>query len=115
MYYAPHLSDEGAYVFLTLISAEDAAAVTADKIAESATAIAALANDGDISGNGEIRVMDAQIVYNIVNSKYEDVSAFSVKQWLEADVNGDGAINADDAASIQYRLHYGAWDFDAAA
>jgi hypothetical protein len=114
MYYAPHLSDDGAYVFLTLISAE-AAAVTADKIAESATAIAALANDGDISGNGELRVMDAQIVYNIVNDKYEDVSAFSVKQWLEADVDGDGAITADDAASIQYRLHYGVWDFNAAA
>ncbi len=75
---------------------------------EAATQVARASRTGDVSGNGVVDIVDAQIAYDLAS---KDASALTAavtqRMWLEADVNGDGAVDAADARAIQYLCHKG--------
>lgn len=56
---------------------------------------------GDINNNGEVSVVDAQVVYDMVMLVYQDFDSIAMPFWLAADVNSDGFLDAADARAIQ--------------
>lgn len=55
----------------------------------------------DVNMTGKIDASDAQLTYNIYNAMYAGFTEnVTVQKYLRADVNGDAAINVNDAAAI---------------
>jgi hypothetical protein len=65
-----------------------------------------LAYDGNLNG-GEVRVSDAQIVYDIIagHANYNTLDGLGVEARLAADVNGDGSVDQDDIDAILNIIH----------
>jgi hypothetical protein len=97
--------------YVTYIVGADVTEATAETVA--ATTDVAPVPDGDINGDSVLEIVDAQIVYDLAKGIYDgdaDCTTLTVAQRLKADANGDGAVTADDAYAIQYKLHYGTWN-----
>jgi hypothetical protein len=101
MYWSSKLNT---YLFIVEESDYDRDGITAGASADDAKE---LAYDGDVSGDGKIRISDAQIVYDIVNAhtNYQSIDGLSVEARLRADVNGDGEVTADDITVIKNIIH----------
>jgi hypothetical protein len=59
---------------------------------------------GDVNGDGEFKVQDAQLAYSLYNGKYDSESTrglVSDLDRLRADINGDGTVDTQDARAIQ--------------
>lgn len=55
----------------------------------------------DVNMTGLVDASDAQLTYNIYNAMYDGfIADVTVEKYLRADVNGDAAINVEDAAAI---------------
>lgn len=55
----------------------------------------------DVNMTGLVDASDAQLTYNIYNAMYAGfITDVTVEKYLRADVNGDAAINVNDAAAI---------------
>ncbi len=86
----------------TLIDTASASALTD----ESFTLVAASSSDliaqemGDVTNNGLVNIVDAQVVYDMA-SKYYSYASFSLCDWLCADMNNDYVLDAADALTVQ--------------
>jgi hypothetical protein len=105
-------SKQNAYLYIVADSVTGDAAMA--NIA-AGTANANLAYDGEVNGVAGVDVFDAQTVYDLTrgDSAYRSDTGFatlSVKQRLEADINGDGALTTADAYAVQHYIHYGSFE-----
>ncbi len=67
--------------------------------------------DGDINKSGKVNIIDTQTAYDLAcGNVYSDYSKLSMEQWLSADFNADGAIDAPDAFAIQVYVHTKVYD-----
>ena len=103
-------SDEyNAYCWL-VISAESGEtvkneALAAICVAQEGAGSVKVAYDGDVNQSREVDVNDAQLTYDMYQAKlYEDFTRVTMDKFLEADANGDGVVNVEDAAAIVAEL-----------
>ena len=92
-----------AYAYL-VISADGLEAVKAEaaakvKVAEG-TAAGTVDYSGDVNGTKVIDVNDAQLTYDMYNTKYSSFDVVSMLKFLNADVSGDKTVNVSDATAI---------------
>ena len=92
-----------AYAYL-VISADNLEAVKAEaagkvKVAEG-TAAGTVDCTGDVNGTKVIDVNDAQLTYDMYNTKYSSFDVVSMLKFLNADVSGDKKVNTADATAI---------------
>ena len=91
----------GAYMYIA------DSALTAQEILAKITSVTGGAGNetlgykGEIDQNAGVSVQDAQIVYALYTGGYPQLGALSVKARLEADVNGDGAVDMLDVRMVQ--------------
>lgn len=81
---------------LETVKAEAAAKV---KVAEG-TAAGTVDYTGDVNGTKVIDVNDAQLTYDMYNTKYSSFDVVSMLKFLNADVSGDKKVNVTDATAI---------------
>ena len=61
--------------------------------------------DSDVNQTGAVDINDAQLTYDMYQAKmYAGFDTVTMDKFLEADVNGDGAVNVDDAAAVVAQL-----------
>ena len=92
-----------AYAYL-VISADNLEAVKAEaaakvKVAEG-TSAGTVDYRGDVNGTGLTDVNDAQLTYDMYNTKYSSFDVVSMLKFLNADVSGDKKVNTADATAI---------------
>ena len=92
-----------AYAYL-VISADSLETVKAEaaakvKVAEG-TAAGTVDYSGDVNGTKVVDVNDAQLTYDMYNTKYSSFDVVSMLKFLNADVNGDKKVNVTDATAI---------------
>ena len=92
-----------AYAYL-VISADNLETVKAEaagkvKVAEG-TAAGTVDYTGDVNGTKVVDVNDAQLTYDMYNTKYSSFDVVSMLKFLNADVNGDKKVNTADATAI---------------
>ena len=92
-----------AYAYL-VISADGMETVKAEaagkvKVAEG-TAAGTVDYSGDVNGTKVIDVNDAQLTYDMYNTKYSSFDVVSMLKFLNADVSGDKKVNVTDATAI---------------
>lgn len=92
-----------AYAYL-VISADNLEAVKAEaaakvKVAEGASA-GTVDYSGDVNGTKVVDVNDAQLTYDMYNTKYSSFDVVSMLKFLNADVSGDKTVNVSDATAI---------------
>lgn len=92
-----------AYAYL-VISADGLETVKAEaagkvKVAEG-TAAGTVDYSGDVNGTKVIDVNDAQLTYDMYNTKYSSFDVVSMLKFLNADVSGDKKVNVTDATAI---------------
>ncbi len=92
-----------AYAYL-VISADGLEAVKAEaaakvKVAEG-TAAGTVDYSGDVNGTKVVDVNDAQLTYDMYNTKYSSFDVVSMLKFLNADVSGDKKVNTADATAI---------------
>lgn len=92
-----------AYAYL-VISADNLEAVKAEaaakvKVAEG-TSAGTVDYSGDVNGTGLTDVNDAQLTYDMYNTKYSSFDVVSMLKFLNADVSGDKTVNVSDATAI---------------
>ena len=91
------------WCYETLVNASDAKQITESSFSSTA----ASQNDpimprrGDVSGNGRVNVVDAQLAYDIACNRFTDYLSISMGGWLAANFNNDFALDASDAFAIQ--------------
>lgn len=95
--------DGSCYVFFVTADTTELQALKAITVAEGTNTV--LTYDGDVNGNGNVMIDDAQLVYDLSTSwsGYLADTAFttvSMFNRLEADVNGDGVVDVTDARVI---------------
>lgn len=95
---------DGAYAYLVIsdkmLDEVKAEAEKAGQITE-VNGIAQTFNvNGDVNGTGLVDINDAQLVYNIYNTKYDSFETTTIKMFLAADVNKDREVSALDAAAV---------------
>lgn len=81
---------------LETVKAEAAAKV---KVAEG-TAAGTVDYSGDVNGTKVVDVNDAQLTYDMYNTKYSSFDVASMLKFLNADVSGDKKVNVTDATAI---------------
>ncbi len=64
---------------------------------------------GDVNGNGEVNIVDAQIAYDISCGVYADSPSLSA-MLVAADVNEDGTVDSADAFAIQRYVMTGSFE-----
>lgn len=92
-----------AYAYL-VISADNLETVKAEaaakvKVAEG-TSAGTVDYSGDVNGTGLTDVNDAQLTYDMYNTKYSSFDVVSMLKFLNADVSGDKKVNTADATAI---------------
>lgn len=92
-----------AYAYL-VISADNLETVKAEaagkvKVAEG-TAAGTVDYSGDVNGTKVVDVNDAQLTYDMYNTKYSSFDVVSMLKFLNADVSGDKKVNVTDATAI---------------
>jgi hypothetical protein len=66
--------------------------------------------NGDVDGDGEVEIIDAQLTYELFKGLFnsaESLSTVSIAARLSADANNDGQIDKADALAVQTLLHAG--------
>ena len=59
---------------------------------------------GDVDENGSVDMIDAQLIRDLYNAKYDRFDAFSMMRFLRADVNGDCKADIRDAAWVTWKI-----------
>ena len=92
-----------AYAYL-VISADNLEAVKTEAAAKVTVADGTSAGNvdysGDVNGTKVVDVNDAQLTYDMYNTKYSSFDVVSMLKFLNADVSGDKKVNTADAAAI---------------
>ena len=100
---APMYLENGKYV--ALVTADEAKALKNASFTVAAGTAVEVSHNGDMNTNGKVNIVDAQIAYDVATNVYTDFSKVSMLQWLNGNVNVDGALDAVDAHAIQYYAH----------
>lgn len=92
---------DGSWVYLVMVedgtlTAEDAK----DKIVSAEMDYTTLSKTCDVNGTGKVDVNDAQLVYDLYNTKYADFTQVSMEKFLKADTTADGKVDVADATAI---------------
>lgn len=92
---------DGSWVYLVMV---DEGTLTADdakaKITSAQATFTTLEQTYDVNETGKVDVNDAQLVYDLYNTKYQDFTAVSMQKFLKADTNADGKVDVADATAI---------------
>lgn len=95
---------DGAYAYLVIsdktLDEVKAEAEKAGQITEVGGTAQTFNVNGDVNGTGLVDINDAQLVYNIYNTKYDSFETTTMKMFLAADVNKDREVSALDAAAV---------------
>lgn len=95
---------DGAYAYLVIsdktLDEVKAEAEADGKITEVDGAAQTFKTDGDVNGTGLVDINDAQLVYNIYNTKYNSFDTTTMKMFLAADMNNDRTVSSLDAAAV---------------
>lgn len=95
---------DGAYAYLVIsdktLDEVKAEAEKAGQITEVGGIAQTFNVNGDVNGTGLVDINDAQLVYNIYNTKYDSFETTTMKMFLAADVNKDREVSALDAAAV---------------
>ena len=100
---APMYLENGKYV--ALVTADEAKTLKNASFTVAAGTAVEVSHNGDMNTNGKVNIVDAQIAYDVATNVYTDFSKVSMLQWLNGNVNVDGALDAVDAHAIQYYAH----------
>ena len=99
---------DGAYAYLVISDKsldEVKAEVEADGKITEVTGTAQTFNvNGDVNGTGLVDINDAQLVYNIYNTKYDSFDTTTMAMFLAADVNGSKTVDVKDAAAVVAKI-----------
>ena len=88
-----------AYCYLVI--AQTSEAITADKLGLQTGNAVSIEYDMDVNHSGKVDMNDAQLTYNLYNSKYQSFSStVTMEKLLRADVNGSGNVDTEDACAI---------------
>lgn len=75
------------------------------KVTRSGAVRLSLGNENnDVNQTGFVDINDAQLTYDLLNSKYLDFTTINMVQFLKADVNADKRVNVADAAKIAHEI-----------
>ena len=95
---------DGAYAYLVIsdktLDEVKAEAGADGKITEVDATAQTFKTDGDVNGTGLVDINDAQMVYNMYNTKYDSFDTTTMKMFLAADVNNDKTVSSLDAAAV---------------
>ncbi|MDR3148712.1 MAG: FIVAR domain-containing protein [Oscillospiraceae bacterium] len=94
--------EEGSFVYIIDAELTGVQAKALITTADSGTNVS-ISYNGDVNGDGEFKVQDAQLAYALYNGKYDSESTrglVSDLDRLRADVNGDGTVDTQDARAI---------------
>jgi len=69
-------------------------------IAQTSGSAAEILYDKDVNRTGLVDINDAQMTYNMYNAYYAGIGEATMQMFLEADVNNDKTVDAQDAAII---------------
>lgn len=69
--------------------------------------ITAVAEKGDVNGNGQVNIVDAQIAYDVATGKLSSDTQDYELYRKRSEVNEDGIIDAADAFAIQHAALFG--------
>lgn len=98
----------GAYAYLVISDKtldEVRAEAEADgKITEVPGTAQTFKTDGDVNGTGLVDINDAQLVYNIYNTKYNSFDTTTMAMFLAADVNNSKTVDVKDAAAVVAKI-----------
>lgn len=93
---------DNAWCWLVIVN--EGETFTAEDAAAKITAVEAtytnLTQTYDVNMAGRVDINDAQLIYDIYNCEYSDFSVVSMQKFLNADTNGDKAVNVNDAAAV---------------
>ena len=90
-----------AYLVISADNLETVKAEAAGKVkAAEGTAAGTVDYTGDVNGTKVVDVNDAQLTYDMYNTKYSSFDVVSMLKFLNADVNGDKKVNTADATAI---------------
>ena len=85
------------------VTQEEAAAKVAISAADN---VVTITQGFDVNMTGKVDVNDAQLVYDMYNSLYENFEQVSVKKFLLADQTLDRQLNSADAVKLADKLGY---------
>lgn len=107
MFYSSAYSRPGAHVYLYIV----ANGITADGAGEllelAAGRSVELAYDGNVNGDGRLNSTDVVLIYGLYNGLHladPDFGRVSMKMRLEADANGDGVVDTQDALAVLRKI-----------
>ena len=99
---------DGAYAYLVISDkslAEVKAEAEADgKITEVEGSAETFNVNGDVNGTELVDINDAQLVYNIYNTKYDSFDTTTMKMFLAADMNDSRTVTVEDAAAVVAKI-----------
>ena len=89
-----------AYLVISADTKENVKTAATAALSEITASSETVAYDFDVNGTKVVDVNDAQLVYNLYNTMYDDFGTVSIRKFLEADVNGDKTVSTLDSAAI---------------
>lgn len=99
---------DGAYAYLVIsdktLDEVKAEAEADGKITEVDATAQTFKTDGDVNGTGLVDINDAQLVYNIYNTKYDSFDNTTMAMFLAADMNGSKTVDVNDAAAVVAKI-----------
>lgn len=99
---------DGAYAYLVISDkslVEVKAEAEADgKITEVEGSAEIFNVNGDVNGTGLVDINDAQLVYNIYNTKYNSFDTTTMAMFLAADMNDSRTVTVEDAAAVVAKI-----------
>lgn len=99
---------DGAYAYLVIsdktLDEVKAEAEKAGQITEVTGTAQTFNVNGDVNGTGLVDINDAQLVYNIYNTKYDSFDNTTMAMFLAADVNNSKTVDVKDAAAVVAKI-----------
>ena len=93
--------DAYCYLVVSELSADEVKTDAEAKIAQADGTAIQIGYTGDVNQTGKIDINDAQMAYNMYGSAlYDGFEKATIRMYLEADMNGDKAVDTADATAI---------------
>ena len=89
------------YLVVSELSADEVKTDAEAKIAQADGTAIQIGYTGDVNGTSKIDINDAQMAHNMYGSAlYDGFEKATIRMYLEADMNGDKAVDTADATAI---------------
>ena len=99
---------DGAYAYLVIsdktLDEVKAEAEADGKITEVDGTAQTFNVNGDVNGTGLVDINDAQLVYNIYNTKYNSFDTTTMAMFLAADMNDSRTVTVEDATAVVAKI-----------